>query len=121
MAVSALSEYLPSAPALPKVEQLFPKGYDNPSMIKEKLTKAGFTEISVHEYAFAPLIEAEPFAQATGQLCEIAMKRFWSKEQQEQYAGQAEKAILQYLNGHYKDGIWDAKMKALVSLGTKAI
>lgn len=120
MAEFALAEYLPSAPPLPKIEQLFPSGYDQPSVIKDKLTRAGFTDVSVHEHAFAPLIEPEPFAEATGQLCEIAMKRFWSKEDQDQYAGQAEKAILQYLNKQYKDGVWDGKMKALVSFASKA-
>ena len=120
MAVLALSEYLPSAPALPKVEQLLSKGYDKPSIIKEKLALVGFTDVGVHEHSFAPMIEADLFAEATGQLCEIAMKRFWSKEDQEKYAGQAEKAILQYLNKHFKDGIWDGKMKALVSLASKS-
>ena len=116
----ALSQYLPEAPKLPNPSALFgASGWSDVDAIRSKLEKAGFQDVRVSEFMFAPMVEAGPFAKATALLVQGIAKRVWSGEEFEKFGGKIEGALLQYLEEKFENGVWDGEMTAIVALGTK--
>jgi ubiquinone/menaquinone biosynthesis C-methylase UbiE len=116
----ALSKHLPEAPKLPNPSGMFgASGWGDVDAIRAKLEKAGFADVKVSEFRFAPMVEAVPFAKATALLVQGIAKRVWSEGQFEGFGGRIEGALLKYLEGNFEDGVWDGEMAAIVALGTK--
>jgi len=121
VAQPAVAQFIPDAPPLPSLDNLFPqRGWSDPEAIPAKLEAAGFKGVEVKEYAFTPEVEAEEFAEATGVLVKIAIKRLWPESESGKFAEQIEPALLRYLKEKYDGGRWSGKMTALISLGKKA-
>lgn len=120
IAQPAIAQYIPGAPALPSPGQLFPpRGWSDPDAIPSKLENAGFWDVRVTEYSFTPDVEAEEFAEAAGSLVKVVTKKLWSEEQNVEFAGRVEPALLRYLRENYNDGKWDGKMTVIITLAQK--
>jgi SAM-dependent methyltransferase len=116
----ALSQYLPEVPKLPNPSGLFgASGWSDVDAIRSKLEKAGFGDVRVSEYRFAPMVEAVPFAKATALLVQGIARRVWSEEEFGEFGGKIEDAISKYLEENFENGVWDCEMTAIVALGTK--
>jgi ubiquinone/menaquinone biosynthesis C-methylase UbiE len=116
----ALAQHLPEAPKLPNPSAMFgTSGWSDEVAIQGKLEKAGFWDVKVSEFKFAPMIEAVPFARATALLVQSIAKRIWSEEDFGKFGGKIEDALLGYLKENFKDGVWDGEMTAIIALGTK--
>lgn len=119
-AMPALAQYLSEAPKLPSGGVLFSKsGWSDLNGTPAKLEKAGFRDAKATEFTFTPGVEAEPFADATAFLVQSIARRMWSEEDYGKFQGGIEPALLRYLEEHYKDGVWDGKMTAIMTLGAK--
>ena len=120
IAMPALSSFIPEAPKLPDPSTVFPaRGWSAPSVILPKLEKAGFRDIQISEYSFAPEVEAEEFSEAAGLLVKIITKKLWSEKANEKYGNQIEPAVRSYLLENFPKGKWDGKMTAIVSIGKR--
>jgi ubiquinone/menaquinone biosynthesis C-methylase UbiE len=116
----ALAQHLPEAPKLPNPSALFgASGWSDVDAIRSKLEKAGFQDVRVSEYKFAPMVEAGPFAKATALLVQGIARRVWPEEEFEGFGGKIEGALLQHLEEKFENGVWDGEMTAIVALGTK--
>lgn len=120
LAVPALEEFVPGAPALPDPSTLFPnRGWNDAHTVAEKLKKANFRNVEVHEYSFTTEVEAEEFGETCGGLVKVTAKRSWPEETYERLEGQIEAAMVKYLQQHYPGGKWNGQMKSIIALGTK--
>lgn len=120
VAEPALAQYFPEAPKLPSPIGIFPSpSWNELGAIPPKLQEAGFENIRVSEYSFAPRVKPEEFAEAIAVLIKVVAKRVWPDEIFAKYAGGIEEALLKYLSENYDDGIWDGKMTAIISLARK--
>ncbi|KAK4546078.1 hypothetical protein LTR36_002215 [Oleoguttula mirabilis] len=121
IALPALAQLIPEAPTLPPPDQMFPqRGWSDLEAITAKLEKAGFEEIKVSEFSFTPDVDADEFAEGTAILTKVVAKKGWSGEQNIAFADQIEPALLRYLKENFKDGKWNGKMTAIITLGKKA-
>ena len=120
LAVPALTQDIPEAPALPIPESIFPaKGWENPAVIRRKLADAGFQDIEVKQYSFTPDVRPVAFAEACAALTKGLAKRFWSNDENSRYAEAIEPAYLTYLYDNFPDGRWNGKMTANISIARK--
>ncbi|TKA22461.1 hypothetical protein B0A50_08004 [Salinomyces thailandicus] len=121
IAQPALAEYIPEAPTLPAPGQLFPnRGWSDPSVIPGKMQSVGFTDVRVDEYSFTPNVEPADFAEAMAVLVKVGTKRLWSEDENKEFAGRIENALLHYMKGKWEGGRWTGKMVAIMALGKKA-
>ena len=120
-AVPALKKYLPDAPSLPDPITIFPApDWNNPAAICAKMEAAGFEDIGVSVYEFAPEVPAKEFAEACAALTKgVLARRFWSEEDYEKFADAVQPAYLKYLLETFPNGVWDGKMPAIISIGKK--
>jgi len=120
VAEPALSQNLSEAPKLPNPSAMFgASGWGNEDAIRAKLEKAGFGDVRVSEFKFAPMIEAVSFAKATAFLVKGVARRVWSEEDFGKFGGKIEEAMLNHLRENFTDDVWDGEMTAIISLGTK--
>lgn len=122
VAVPAMKAAFPEAPSLPDVKSLILKGYDDASIIEEKMKAGGFTDVNVHDYEFPPGVDADRFGEACGMLVALALGRLWSKEDVEKYGAPLKTiaALTKYLKGNFEGGTWNGKMTANIVLARKA-
>lgn len=120
VALPALKIALPNAPPLPPTVAIFPApGWTETSSIPPKLEEAGFKDVEVSEFAFAPRVPAKEFAESTAVLVKVVMKRLWSEGDFRKFEERVEGAILNYLTENWEDGVWDGEMVAIVTTGRK--
>ena len=120
VAIPAIEAFVPDAPALPPPRSVFPpQNWHDSTAIQEKLRTAGFDDIEVEDYSFAPDVEAEEFAEACAVLVKIITKRTWSAEDHSKYEHQIEPALLRYLREQFPGGKWNGTMTAIISIGRK--
>lgn len=120
LAVPALTQHIPEAPALPIPDSIFPaKGWEDPAAIWRKLADAGFQDIDVNQYSFTPHVRPVAFAEACAALTKGLAKRFWSDDENSRYAEAIEPAYLTYLYDNFPDGKWDGKMTANISIARR--
>ncbi|OQO10521.1 hypothetical protein B0A48_03818 [Cryoendolithus antarcticus] len=121
LAKPAFAQYLPDAPALPAPEDVFPSpGWKDPNAILEKMDRAGFTEVKVTEFDFAPVVVPEEFCEATAVLVKLIAKRAWSEADFGLHAEKLEGAMLRYFREEFGEGKKEVRMTALITIGKKS-
>nr|OQO25808.1 hypothetical protein B0A51_06220 [Rachicladosporium sp. CCFEE 5018] len=120
LAKPAFAKYLPDAPGLPAPEDVFPSpGWKDPNLILKKMDQAGFVDVKVTEFDFAPKVVPEEFCEATAALVKLIAKRAWSEADFRQYAGELEGALLRCYQDDFGEGKKQVRMTALITIGKK--
>nr|OQO26240.1 hypothetical protein B0A51_07246 [Rachicladosporium sp. CCFEE 5018] len=104
----------------PAPEDVFPSpGWKDPNLILEKMDQAGFVDVKVTEFDFAPKVVPEEFCEATAALVKLIAKRAWSEADFGRYAGELEGAMLRYYQEEFGEGKKQVRMTALITIGKK--
>ncbi|OQO07836.1 hypothetical protein B0A48_06627 [Cryoendolithus antarcticus] len=120
LAKPAFAKYLPDAPGLPAPEDIFPSpGWKDPNLILKKMDQAGFVDVKVTEFHFAPKVVPEEFCEATAALVKLIAKRAWSEADFRRYAGELEGAMLRCYQDDFGEGKKQVRMTALITIGKK--
>ena len=120
VALPALEQNFPDAPALPHPSTIFPsKGWNDADQVRSKMEAAGLKDVSVEQLAFTPETEAASFAAACAFLVKGMAARLWPEEVFGRYGERIEPAFEQFVRQKYEGGRWNGQMIALIATGRK--
>ena len=103
---------------LPSPESLFPAKWNDADVVREKMVRAGFSDVEVTEYVFRPEVSVEEFAEATAVLVKTIARRVWPEEDFVRYGPGIEGRIVDCIKDKYEK-TWNGVMTALITIGRK--
>lgn len=119
LVVPALRKFIPDAPELPNMQNLFPdRGWSDRARSKGRLASAGFVDAVAEEFDFVTDISGLEFAESTTVLLKTVVAGKWSAEDNEKYAGGIQDALERYIEENH-GGRLNREMTAIISLGRK--
>ncbi|EXJ54624.1 hypothetical protein A1O7_09965 [Cladophialophora yegresii CBS 114405] len=106
----------PGIPAFPNHEEFFRKlmntggVWDEPTWIKDNLTKAGFVDVDVQQIPHTSVLDTlDEFARMMVGMMGLVQQRLWTQEQRDKFKDRADEAVVSYMRQKYQEGEirWD--------------